>query len=713
MELRPAVDNCEDAEDPNAFDDSTGVWENTEWGFHSDDSDDSDDEGLGALNDGDEGEETQHPMAATRSEARTYVDALKTNSGLQLMKEGQIRNAYQEKGEYGLFSLFATEGFKRAVLVWTNEILESRGDSKISAGELNAYVGLELAMSICAISDISEFWSERRFLRQADFGDTMARSRFQAIRSGLKLHPPDQAAGAQRGQDPLWHSRWLLEHFQKKFTELAVPVGVSSLDECTVRTKARTGAKSYLPSKPDKYGIRFYAIVGWTSLYVHSLWDNGSGNSSPTSASQRYCELYPSMRTPLRRTLAHPEVDITSSEAKALWLAMMGHQTLQLQDPNGRRLIVSDNYYTRHILARALLVLTDGEVRTIGTCRMNYVDRWNKPSVVEAVQSMKGKPRGSWTLVAAVDAEPDWVRKEVAHKKKQKDKPASQRAEYDAHLTISPHAGYVVFNDNKVVVIYTNDLRSTPSSCTIAARSLDQDSVEAARCCHGLHTLRRWVDGDMMHRSTFNVPAVIVAYNQAMNAVDRVDQLRSTNPTRRKEKRLTMSLFTWLLDLAVINAFALLREVNYEHWRNLTLREFKRRIAEEMTASELRAREDKRRRERSKRKQPICEVVGADSSLHIITPNSRLHSKGKLRCYLCSIRGLGKKALYGCTQCNRGFHIECFSVFHFRHAFRSNSTAVQRALDAVSAAASQNPEFKTRCRPNQSITPIEELTLPE
>ncbi|KAF1791724.1 hypothetical protein GQ600_25863 [Phytophthora cactorum] len=67
----------------------------------------------------------------------------------------------------------------------------------------------------------------------------MGRTRFQNIRSCVKLHPPA----------PL--------HMQRKFADVAVPYGVSSLDENSVRTKARTEAKSFTPTKPYKYDIRF------------------------------------------------------------------------------------------------------------------------------------------------------------------------------------------------------------------------------------------------------------------------------------------------------------------------------------------------------------------------------------------------------------------------------------------------------------------------
>ncbi|EGZ07314.1 hypothetical protein PHYSODRAFT_528593, partial [Phytophthora sojae] len=123
-------------------------------------------------------------------------------------------------------------------------------------------------------------------------------------------------------QDPLRHSRLLLEHFQRKFATIAVPISTSSVDEIGVRTKAHTLAKSFLPLKPDKFGIRFYAVVGWHSLYVHSLWDNGSGNTMPTTAVQRYTRLFPSQRLPLRVTLKKPNIHVKPESASALWMTM-------------------------------------------------------------------------------------------------------------------------------------------------------------------------------------------------------------------------------------------------------------------------------------------------------------------------------------------------------------------------------------------------------
>lgn len=78
-----------------------------------------------------------------------------------------------------------------------------------------------------------------------------------------------------------------------------------------------------------------------------------------------------------------------------------------------------------------------------------------------------------------------------------------------------------------------------------------------------------------------------------MNGVDRVDQLRYTNPTRRKEMRLSMSLFTWLLDLSIINSFALMKHIQKKPKAPQTLREFKRRVCESLAAAQCATRKEK------------------------------------------------------------------------------------------------------------------------
>jgi hypothetical protein len=237
-----------------------------------------------------------------------------------------------------------------------------------------AYIGLELAMSLIKIGSIYQYWEASRFSGHHDFRETMSRNDFQMIRASIQFHPPSYDPELA-SSDPLWHCRCFLNHFQYNCSAVAVPLGASALDEASCRTSARTRARTYMPNKPIKYGIRFYAIVGSREVYCHSFWDNGSGNRLPTSQAERYTQLFRDLRTPFDKAYADDPngkvFGVAKDSASALWSLQMAHQTKKLPDPSGKRSIFMDNFYTRHNLAEKVKVLTDGEICITGTCRLN------------------------------------------------------------------------------------------------------------------------------------------------------------------------------------------------------------------------------------------------------------------------------------------------------------------------------------------------------
>lgn len=79
----------------------------------------------------------------------------------------------------------------------------------------------------------------------------------------------------------------------------------------------------------------------------------------------------------------------------SLWVAVVARQTKQFQSRWGRRLVVSDNFYTRHVLASAILMRTDIEVRMLGTARLNLDNGWNRPVLTESVNRMASVERGT------------------------------------------------------------------------------------------------------------------------------------------------------------------------------------------------------------------------------------------------------------------------------------------------------------------------------
>lgn len=64
---------------------------------------------------------------------------------------------------------------------------------------------------------------------------------------------------------------------------IAVQKGVQTLDKISVQCSATKTAKTCMPTKPIKYGIAFYVVVGHSSFHIHFMHDNKSGNKSGIS----------------------------------------------------------------------------------------------------------------------------------------------------------------------------------------------------------------------------------------------------------------------------------------------------------------------------------------------------------------------------------------------------------------------------------------------
>mmetsp|Transcript_10872 Transcript_10872/g.15911 ORF Transcript_10872/g.15911 Transcript_10872/m.15911 type:complete len:303 (+) Transcript_10872:618-1526(+) len=222
-----------------------------------------------------------------------YIQELFEITRLEILQPDAVRCAYASK-ELGLFHLFLRKSMFESIRKWTNEESERKGKNDISRGKFNAYVGLEIAMSIIRLNDISDFWCKSMFLGQSDFSNVMSRDDFESIRGSLKFYPKYDHDLAS--VDPLWHSRIMLEHFMKQSANIAVLRGVSSLDENTLRCKARTCARTFMKNKPTRYGIRFYVIVSWFEAYLHTFWDNGSGNKTGISPGAAYCRVFHDLR---------------------------------------------------------------------------------------------------------------------------------------------------------------------------------------------------------------------------------------------------------------------------------------------------------------------------------------------------------------------------------------------------------------------------------
>ena len=80
---------------------------------------------------------------------------------------------------------------------------------------------------------------------------------------------------------------------------------------------------------------------------------------------------------------------------------MVSHQHQKMKSPTSKRVCFMDNFYTRHELAQRVMAMTNGEVRIVGTVRLNFVDVHNKKIVNQAIDILKTLPKHAWVLTRA------------------------------------------------------------------------------------------------------------------------------------------------------------------------------------------------------------------------------------------------------------------------------------------------------------------------
>ena len=480
----------------------------------------------------------------------TYLDDICAGSELYIKNRRQVQIVYEKEGLYGLFSLFVTPLFKNHIMEWTNNRLHKAGHPLLTMAELDAWIGLQLAMSIVPLANMRDFWKDDPLLGQEFFKALMPWDRFLKIRAKLAVHNCMDISMFQKAKDPFWDFRFMMRHFQERFTKTAEAYGNTALDEMGVRFSGRHRGVTYAPQKPEKFVFQFYAEAHYESLYVTQIQSNDSG-VYPKNAPAKYLQIYPKLQGPLQKvvdwmTSIGSTIDMKS--ASTLWMAMICQPYVEKPEcPHLKsKLVIVDNFYTRHMLGLGVDRLSMGRVKLLGTIKTNLICSHSKKLVQKMSKTIADLKRGSWCMVKCYQQETAEMSKAGKFKKLK-----------DPKLVPSQNAAFILFKDKKVCQFYTNALTGTMSEDFLMG-----DAHEAHVLVHGLAPIRRWTQESVGGRSVLMVPRLVAHYNKYMCAVDRVDLHRSMCATQRQEKRGIMAFFTFCLNLSVLNARALQRALD-------------------------------------------------------------------------------------------------------------------------------------------------------
>jgi hypothetical protein len=92
-------------------------------------------------------------------------------------------------------------------------------------------------MSLVKYNDIKSYWALGCFVGHDTFCDCMSRTRFQNIQSAVQFSAQSTYDANMAHNNPLWFICLVLDQFIKKSASIAVPVGVSALDEIAAQRR--------------------------------------------------------------------------------------------------------------------------------------------------------------------------------------------------------------------------------------------------------------------------------------------------------------------------------------------------------------------------------------------------------------------------------------------------------------------------------------------
>ncbi|XP_038069266.1 piggyBac transposable element-derived protein 4-like [Patiria miniata] len=192
-----------------------------------------------------------------------------------MMEAAGPKNLEGAKSKLQLFQLFITTGMMNAILMHTNEEgLRQRGrawSGDVAMMELTSAIGLLLFLGLTKSGreKVRSFWRQGPFARPLCMA-TMTGTRFQDILTLMRFD--SKATGeARRKNDKFAPIRSVFDEFASSCRRYYSAGECVTVDEQLVAFRGRCPFRQYMPRKPAKYGIKFWACVDVDSHYVLNI----------------------------------------------------------------------------------------------------------------------------------------------------------------------------------------------------------------------------------------------------------------------------------------------------------------------------------------------------------------------------------------------------------------------------------------------------------
>lgn len=170
------------------------------------------------------------------------------------------------------FSLYFNDDVLEMIVLETNRYARQearRGWHDLTKGELKAYLGILILMSVNPAHHLYLYWSSDSFFNVKEISSVMTFKRFQAIMNSLHFYDNEKIKSkGEEGFDRLAKIRPLVDTLNKKFLQEYKPFGHQAIDESMVRFKGRSALKQYAPTKPIKRGYKVWCRADSVTGYL-------------------------------------------------------------------------------------------------------------------------------------------------------------------------------------------------------------------------------------------------------------------------------------------------------------------------------------------------------------------------------------------------------------------------------------------------------------
>ena len=187
-------------------------------------------------------------------------------------KPGVSRNKESSRSSYDVWKYFISEPILRLMCKYTNEEAQRRGDKEffLTLADLEKFIALQYARGIYGKGHpVAFLWSKKYGI--PIFFETMSRRHFLNILKYLRFDDKPNRVRSGPAADKFAPIRHVFQEFstscQKNYTcDFSLTV-----DEQLMPLKSRCSFITFMPNKPDKYGVKFWVLADVKTKYVSCI----------------------------------------------------------------------------------------------------------------------------------------------------------------------------------------------------------------------------------------------------------------------------------------------------------------------------------------------------------------------------------------------------------------------------------------------------------